>query len=142
LLSILSKRTNLNFFVSRYFASNPATVKVFVGPKRQHWAIVEDLLCNYSEYFRAAFKGNFKEAINKEIRLEEDDPAAFGKVIDWLFGETLACSCTKDLESCENILVWYILHILADKLGIEELMKAAFRIYETCADRRGNVQRS
>jgi hypothetical protein len=48
-------------------------VKVFVGGKRKEFAIHKDLLC-HTEFFRAAFQGDLKEAKEGIIYLPEDAP--------------------------------------------------------------------
>ncbi|THW88337.1 hypothetical protein D6D15_06065 [Aureobasidium pullulans] len=51
-------------------------VTVEVGPERS-FAIHKDLLCFYSDYFRAAFNGSFKEAAEGKISLPDCDAQIF-----------------------------------------------------------------
>jgi len=42
-------------------------------------------LCTKSEYFQAAFGGDFAEASKKEIQLPEDDANAVGCFLEWIY---------------------------------------------------------
>ncbi|THX12638.1 hypothetical protein D6D17_03531, partial [Aureobasidium pullulans] len=52
-------------------------VTVEVGPEQRSFAIHKDLLCFYSDYFRAAFNGSFKEAAEGKISLPDCDAKIF-----------------------------------------------------------------
>jgi hypothetical protein len=47
--------------------------------------IHERLLTQRSEFFRAALTGRFKEARDKTVRLEDDDPMYFEFFVHWLY---------------------------------------------------------
>jgi hypothetical protein len=120
---------------ARYFEDNPKTVKVYVGPKRKLWTIPEDYLCDRLDYFKAALKSNFKEGHEKEMYLEEDDPVAFGMLIDWLFRDKLDCDCRRTLTTsdwCPTQLDWCKLYVLADKFGIEVLLQQVLQPLSLC----------
>ena len=139
--------------MNRYFCGSN-TVKIYVGPERKLWVLPEDLICEKVDYFRAAFKTGFKESIEKEIHMVEDDAAAFAHLIDWLFGQRVDCgnkACEDDNwenekggEGKDTIpkaqshfqkisLEWCKLFVLADKLGLKGLAFAALANIEYCS---------
>ncbi|THV89821.1 hypothetical protein D6D25_09743, partial [Aureobasidium pullulans] len=67
--SVLSKRPTHECFGS--------IVTVEVGSEQRSFAIHKDLLCFYSDYFRAAFNGSFKEAAEGKISLPDCDAKIF-----------------------------------------------------------------
>ena len=69
---------------TRFFTADAERVKIYVGEERKLWILPQEFICQL-DYFKRAFKGGFKEANEKEISMKEDDPAAFGLLIDWLF---------------------------------------------------------
>jgi BTB/POZ domain len=104
-------------------------VKVYVGPKRKEYHIHEESLCEQSDYFRAAFKGGFSEASDKQVYLEEDDPAAFEMVVRWIYGQRVPFL---ELPSygpahCHRAL-WCKVYVLADKFGLQKLKDQALGI--------------
>ena len=50
-----------------------------------HFVVREDLLTHYSEFFRAALTGGFKEAADKIVTLKDEDPDVFGVFVHWLY---------------------------------------------------------
>jgi hypothetical protein len=70
----------------RYFRSGYSMVTISVGQHGDMWTLPEDFICGKIDYFRRAFKGGFKEADEKKILLVDDDPKAFGALVNWLFG--------------------------------------------------------
>ena len=104
-------------------------VKIFVGKDPEPWTLPEDFLSDRTEYFRAAFKSNFKEGVEKKIYLEEEDPTMFGRVVAWLFGSAV------DPHSGEweryNLLDCCKLFLLTDKLGILDMNKEITRAFQT-----------
>lgn len=60
-------------------------VSIYVGPERKHYVVHKRLLTSQSDYFDKALNGGFKEAEENKIHLEEDDPAAVGLLVGWLY---------------------------------------------------------
>lgn len=60
-------------------------VTLLVGESEKPFYVHLDLLCDASEFFRAAFKGNFQESSEKTMRLPEDDESIFELFVDWLY---------------------------------------------------------
>jgi hypothetical protein len=104
-------------------------VEVFVGKDPEPWTLPEDFLSDRIEYFRAAFKSNFKEGVEKKIHLEEEDPAMFGRVVAWLFGSAVDPH-SGDWERY-SLLDCCKLFVLTDKLGIVDMNKEVLRASET-----------
>jgi len=114
-------------------------VKVYVGPTREHyWTLPEDLLCDKLEFFRAAFKGPFKEGEDKEIHLEDDDPAVFEKLIDWLCtsggsNNLIICPCEDTGPTCfSNQMALFKFYELADKVGEADLVREVLSTHKIC----------
>ena len=61
------------------------SVIIYVGPERKRYLIHKDLLTTQSEFFDRALNGNFKEAEQNLIYLEEESPAAFDLLVGWLY---------------------------------------------------------
>lgn len=128
----------------RYFLSSSAadTVKIYVGPGRKLWTLPEELLCSRVEFFKKAFKGPFKEGVDKEMYFPEDDPASFGHLIDWVFGQSLGCELQHGSsveEGSEHGLHWCRLGVLADKFGIDGLSASVAAQYEKCLGNQSNI---
>ncbi|KAG9583452.1 hypothetical protein KCU77_g11236, partial [Aureobasidium melanogenum] len=52
-------------------------VTITVGPQKKAFVIHKDVLCFCSDYFRAAFNGSFKEAIEGKLSLPDEDADLF-----------------------------------------------------------------
>ena len=112
-----------------------------MGPELEKWALNEELLCDRIPYFKAAFKTGFKESKEKKLELPEDNPEAFGQLVDWLYMESVLCPVcddydnspsTEDMENPKHVLQWAQLWVLADKLGCEKLMDLAEEKFIKC----------
>lgn len=106
-------------------------MKVYVGPKRKLWILNEELLCDRSDYFKAAFQGNFKEASEKEVYLEEEDSEAFAMFVNWVYGCLLRYEPGPgpSLANAPSADPFLKLYCLAEFLGIEKLMNLAIDQY-------------
>ncbi|KAL8770663.1 MAG: hypothetical protein Q9209_003731 [Squamulea sp. 1 TL-2023] len=94
-------------------------VTILIGPEERPFYIHKALLSSKSPYFRAAFEGSFKEAVDKAIRLPEDDSKLFPYYVLWVYEKPLETEHPISLdEYCR-------LYILADKLGSEQLRNLA-----------------
>ncbi|TIA13725.1 hypothetical protein D6C80_06131 [Aureobasidium pullulans] len=65
------------------------TVKILVGPGKEAYSVHKELLCFYSDFFRAAFNGSFKEAIESRIELPDAEVSIFEAFQTWLYARTL-----------------------------------------------------
>ena len=91
-------------------------VNIFVGAERTKFHLHRDLLCNRSDYFRACFVGDFKEAKQKELSLPEDNAESFELFVTWLYGTQL-----KKISSNNDLAAYFGLAVLANKLCLEYL---------------------
>ena len=91
-------------------------IDVFVGAEQKKFHLHRDLLCDRSEYFKACFEGNFKEAQQKELFLPEEDIESFDLFVRWLYGAPL-----KEVSSDDDLLIYLALIVLANKLCLEYL---------------------
>jgi len=129
---------------SRYFTSN-RTVKIYVGPERKLWFLNEDLLCDRIPFFKGVFKSEFKEGDSKVMELLEDDPEAFGRLVEWVYTSS-RFSC----DLCQKItlvprssthpydpaheLQWLRLWVLADKLNVSTVTDGALLTHTSCLE--------
>ncbi|THY15521.1 hypothetical protein D6D00_09331 [Aureobasidium pullulans] len=65
------------------------TVVLIVGPSKEAYTLHKDLLCFYSDFFRAAFNGSFKEATERKIELPDLETNVFEAFQVWLYTQSL-----------------------------------------------------
>jgi hypothetical protein len=65
------------------------TVTLVIGAQRKAYNVHKDLLCFYSDYFRAAFHGSFKEAKERKIELPSVEEDIFENFQLWLYTRRL-----------------------------------------------------
>lgn len=58
---------------------------LIVGKKKKAYTLHKDLLCFYSDYFRAAFNGSFKEAAERKLELPNVEEHIFEGAQLWLY---------------------------------------------------------
>ncbi|KAF2625324.1 hypothetical protein BU25DRAFT_473880 [Macroventuria anomochaeta] len=73
----------------RISARNAKFATVLVGSQHVKFTVHQDLLAFHSPFFRAALIGNFQEAQNKSVTLEEEDPQTFEFFVHWLYYKRL-----------------------------------------------------
>ena len=123
-MKVADKVHNLTLF--RFL--NEDMVNIFVGAERTKFHLHRDLLCNQSDYFRACFEGDFKEAQQKELSLPEDNAESFELFVTWLYGTHL-----KKISSSDELPAYFGLAVLANKLCLEYLQnQAADHILRFC----------
>ena len=105
-------------------------VDVFVGAEQRKFHLHCDLLCERSDFFRAAFRGHFKEAEAEELTLLDETVESFELLVAWLYGASL-----KSIPSEDKFTTYLELVILARKLCLEHLqnetMDHVLRFYRT-----------
>jgi hypothetical protein len=117
---------------SRYFLAADAdlttyptkVVRIFVGPDRKQWVLPEQLLCDRVEYFQGAFQSGFRESNEKVLEFPEDLPAAFGYIIDRIFGDPRPPTKNFGKSQDDRQMAWCKLYVLADLLGCSNLVDA------------------
>lgn len=65
------------------------TVQVIVDSGQEKFILHKDLLCFYSDFFRAAFNGSFKEATEGKVELPDVEVEIFEAFQVWLYSRTL-----------------------------------------------------
>ncbi|CAD0082705.1 unnamed protein product [Aureobasidium vineae] len=65
------------------------TVTLIVGIEKKAYNVRKDLLCFYSDYFRAAFQGSFKEATERKIDLPRVTKDVFEHFQVWRYTRKL-----------------------------------------------------
>ncbi|KAG9533474.1 hypothetical protein KCU93_g338, partial [Aureobasidium melanogenum] len=65
------------------------TVSILVGPNKEKYILHKGLLCFYSDFFRAAFEGAFKEAHENKIELPDVFVDVFEAFQVWLYSRSL-----------------------------------------------------
>jgi hypothetical protein len=102
----------------------------------------EELLCDRVPFFKGAFKSGWEEGKSKVMELPEDDPEAFGLLVDWVYKEQLKCKICpppifgrsafpKKVDAAHE-LQWLRLWVLADKFNLTGLGEAALSKHVGC----------
>ncbi|KAH0009655.1 hypothetical protein KCU78_g10623, partial [Aureobasidium melanogenum] len=79
------------------------TVNLIVGKNKKAYTLHKDLLCFYSNYFRAAFNGSFKEAAERKLELPDVEKHVFEAVQLWLYTRKL--QKPTEISRCYEFLV-------------------------------------
>lgn len=97
-------------------------VKLIVSPAKHQFLVHEDLICEISPVFKAAFQGKFAEGVEKSMRLPEDDASGIECMVKWIYAKRLETATTYT-EETSNTHWWYLagLYGLADKYDIFDL---------------------
>ncbi|KAF2809742.1 uncharacterized protein BDZ99DRAFT_499038 [Mytilinidion resinicola] len=141
----MAARGRLNKGPPSFSAMSQDLVTVLVGPQGKAYHAHMDLIVHYSEYFRAAFTGSFREAEEKELTLEEVEERTFGFFMDWLYSKKLPQNCgtterssAYPLQPCtcnedEARYPLVKLYIFGDRYQVPDLRKDALNaIYQEC----------
>ena len=90
-----------------------------VGKDAKDFGLHKGLLCNSSQYFRAAFEGSFKEAEEQVLLLPEDDVEVFQLFQFWLYYRKLL-DTGETIEDLSPVLL-VDLYIFAETRCIPQL---------------------
>ncbi|KEQ74392.1 hypothetical protein M436DRAFT_80821 [Aureobasidium namibiae CBS 147.97] len=96
-------------------------VKIEVGSKKKIYVIHKDLLRFYSDYFRGAFSGSFKEAIEGKVSLPEEREAVFDIFTQFLYSRLLADDRDEKISWATLVDVW----LFGDKYLVPSLQNSA-----------------
>ncbi|KAF6229857.1 hypothetical protein HO133_004194 [Letharia lupina] len=96
------------------------TVVTFeVGPDKAVFQVHQNLLCDASTVFKAAFSGNFREASERSMSLPDHDKDSVGRMIQWLYTRKFELTFPVSSEtSGECYMQLAKLNTLADKYDI------------------------
>lgn len=98
----------------------------------------EHLLTHYSEFFRAALTGSFREAEDKTVKLEEDQPLTFEFFVHWLYYQRFPDKSKGDADEITSAWVkgddeknygstksrnLINLHVFSDRYNIPQLFR-------------------
>jgi hypothetical protein len=96
-------------------------VKILVGDEACLWVIHSRLLCASSKYFEAATRSLFREGVEKEVVLKEENNEVFSLFVQWLYSGTFTTI------SLDLLLRAYV---LGDRFGSHGFQTLAFdKIY-------------
>ncbi|KAH8781821.1 hypothetical protein BGZ57DRAFT_853000 [Hyaloscypha finlandica] len=112
--------------ISEYFKTDnpagPAMVRIYVGSQRRLWVLPEEALCDRVQFFKSTFQGGFREGDEKVLELPEDDPIAFGFILDRILQRWATADDINKLGDPEVAnTVWCRTWVLADKLGCSNI---------------------
>ncbi|KAF2656833.1 hypothetical protein K491DRAFT_715052 [Lophiostoma macrostomum CBS 122681] len=120
----------------RFWLQTPTFATLFVGAKKERFAVHEALLVCYSRFFRAALTGKSKEAEEKAITLEGDHVETVEFFVHWLYHQQLPDKMPTEYpeilekwmkdDDCgaRKIEQLVRLYIFCDKYDIPKLMRA------------------
>lgn len=95
---------------------------ITVGSIKTKFHVHKSLLCEQSDYFKAAFEGQFAEAKSEELTLEDEDPELFDRLLDWVYLQYLEPIAARDNEHAKELVkLW----VLADKFLMHRLANEA-----------------
>ena len=81
----------------------------------------EPLLCMKSEYFRKTLQTGFKEGVDREIKLPDDDPEVIAAFLAWVYTNNLDHLDPDDVRSSDRTLQLYR---FADKICLIPLQNS------------------
>lgn len=88
----------------------------------QTFSVHKEIVCHYSDYFRAACKGEFLEARSGKVKLPEDRAEIFDLFVQWVYSQNLGQVLAEVALSPWTTLIE--LYVLADKLQVSTLKNA------------------
>lgn len=86
------------------------------------------LLSSKSTYFRAAFESGFREAIDKQLHLAEENSECFSYYMLWIYDHALESINGSNNQRKPLLDDYCQLYVLADKLGSEALQNLVIDI--------------
>ena len=114
-------------------------VVIEIGSTETRYHISKAFLTHYSEYFRKALNGSWKEAEENKVTLEDIEPAEFNVFVEWLYVQKLPqdeADWQRVADGSEGHWVQYgrahllqvKLYVLADRLAVPTLRRLLNRI--------------
>ncbi|KAI4746328.1 hypothetical protein E4T50_03350 [Aureobasidium sp. EXF-12298] len=101
------------------FTSTYVTIEV--GPKKKTYVIHKELLIFYSDYFRGAFNGSFKEATEGKICLHNESEDVFDVFNKFLYSRLIADDKNEKFSWDKLVDIW----LFGDKYIIPSLQNVA-----------------
>ena len=133
---------------SRAFVGSEA-VTILVGEEQKKFFVHKKLICHYSGFFRGALEGNFAEAEDNVVELEDDHPDLFALFVTWLYTKHINLTINASeaqiplppavSENYSEVAVR--LWVLADKLQARRFGNAVIsELYRMLTGPKGTVQ--
>ncbi len=104
----------------RFGDVSTVTLRVGTGTEETAFQVHEDLLCQHSSFFKAAFTSQWKRNTERKIRLPEDDPDTFEEFIQWLYTQNYELDKEPE-EGIDWMSKSAVLYVLADKYDVVPL---------------------
>ena len=101
-------------------AQKPVVIKVGEGDAQVEYHVHRAFLVHYSAYFRGALNGNFKEAIEGCVHLEDVEAGVFEVFLEWLYTQKLPRNMAH-IQTAEAEIKVVKLYTLADRLLVPDL---------------------
>ena len=102
----------MTYIISRRF--NGEIYRLRVGFSEQIFQIHQRIL-EESPVLKRMIHGGFAESISKDILLPDDDEDAFGRIIEYLYGDSINAFVFRGLDDSETLKKLAGIYILADK---------------------------
>ena len=105
-------------------------VAVQVGRDKVKWSLHENLISETCDFFKVAFRGEFKEKAG-ELELPDDDPAAFELFIRWLYAKRASLATSSPflpINGPADVRQYLQLYVLAAKYLIGDLQNEVIDI--------------
>ncbi|KAF2170555.1 hypothetical protein M409DRAFT_19374 [Zasmidium cellare ATCC 36951] len=84
-------------------APDLTVTSIFVGTEPRYFTVHKNLLCHYSNYFRAAYDSGMKEAHEHRFVLTDDvDPAAVSTLITWMYTGMIPLSLGSEYDGSDE----------------------------------------
>jgi hypothetical protein len=86
----LERPLKTGWLIYEYSTMDPEMVDIIVGPNhtKKTFTVHKELLCYYSNFFRNAFNGDWRESDEQELRLEGVTEDVFRVMIHWLYAQS------------------------------------------------------
>lgn len=100
-----------------------------MGIYLREWKIPFDVLSAHSNYFRDIPKRKSGEATVERVELQDEKPAAFELIVEWINDQTLGANFLYEYEEDQRIRIGRLLdmYLLAEFLQMPKLQNAIIR---------------
>ena len=102
------------------------TINVGQGINRRTFSVHKTLICNSSEFFRAAFYSSFQEATKSTLDLPEEQAEVFAAFYEWLYTGTVKGAPGKSHEDPAHAILFSRLFSFAGRLMLFDVRNYAF----------------
>ncbi|KAK4544760.1 hypothetical protein LTR36_004009 [Oleoguttula mirabilis] len=114
--------------MKRVFASTEHA-DLTITCKGREWEVHKVLLCAQSEWFQKACAGPFKEAEEKKIKLDDDDPEVVNAMLHYLYNFDYGGDYDNSPDRIAPIMLDIRVFAIADKYLITPLKELAVEVF-------------